>query len=143
MFFISGGKDSCYNMMQCVEHGHVIVALANLKPTDGGKVGPRQHGEVSFLPTYPLPPPQILTPNNNETAVFLLLPPLKSPSEGTKIMLASLKKYSDSPYDRNHSPYQGGGGVRNVPFYVIYTKDLQCGLPYYLVYWYTIMVFGI
>lgn len=32
---ISGGKDSCYNMMQCVQHGHAIVALANLKPRDG------------------------------------------------------------------------------------------------------------
>ncbi|CAO3623197.1 unnamed protein product [Cunninghamella echinulata] len=29
---ISGGKDSAYNMMQCVAHGHEIVALANLKP---------------------------------------------------------------------------------------------------------------
>ncbi|XP_007480065.1 diphthine--ammonia ligase isoform X2 [Monodelphis domestica] len=29
---ISGGKDSCYNMMQCVAAGHQIVALANLKP---------------------------------------------------------------------------------------------------------------
>ncbi len=29
---LSGGKDSCYNMMKCIEHGHDIVALANLKP---------------------------------------------------------------------------------------------------------------
>ncbi|KAM9787957.1 diphthine--ammonia ligase isoform 3-T5 [Syngnathus typhle] len=29
---ISGGKDSCYNMMQCVAAGHDIVALANLRP---------------------------------------------------------------------------------------------------------------
>ncbi|XP_052750359.1 uncharacterized protein LOC113514122 [Galleria mellonella] len=29
---ISGGKDSCYNMMQCVAAGHEIVALANLQP---------------------------------------------------------------------------------------------------------------
>ncbi|XP_068953742.1 diphthine--ammonia ligase isoform X2 [Petaurus breviceps papuanus] len=29
---ISGGKDSCYNMMQCVAAGHQIVALANLRP---------------------------------------------------------------------------------------------------------------
>ncbi|KAI5606751.1 diphthine--ammonia ligase, partial [Silurus asotus] len=27
-----GGKDSCYNMMQCVAAGHTIVALANLRP---------------------------------------------------------------------------------------------------------------
>ncbi|KAL4237770.1 diphthine--ammonia ligase [Mactra antiquata] len=31
---ISGGKDSCYNLMQCVAEGHDIVALANLKPKD-------------------------------------------------------------------------------------------------------------
>ncbi|ROI16545.1 Diphthine--ammonia ligase [Anabarilius grahami] len=29
---ISGGKDSCYNMMQCVSAGHSVVALANLRP---------------------------------------------------------------------------------------------------------------
>ncbi len=29
---ISGGKDSCYNMMKCVAAGHEIVALANLQP---------------------------------------------------------------------------------------------------------------
>ncbi|XP_050540996.1 uncharacterized protein LOC126905392 [Daktulosphaira vitifoliae] len=29
---ISGGKDSCYNMMQCIAAGHDIVALANLQP---------------------------------------------------------------------------------------------------------------
>ncbi|KAL4656262.1 diphthine-ammonia ligase isoform X1 [Arapaima gigas] len=29
---ISGGKDSCYNMMECVAAGHEIVALANLCP---------------------------------------------------------------------------------------------------------------
>lgn len=32
----SGGKDSCYNMMQCVAAGHRIVALANLRPADTG-----------------------------------------------------------------------------------------------------------
>ncbi|GFT87989.1 diphthine--ammonia ligase [Nephila pilipes] len=29
---ISGGKDSCYNMIQCVAHGHEVVALAHLQP---------------------------------------------------------------------------------------------------------------
>ncbi|ORY80396.1 hypothetical protein BCR37DRAFT_348824 [Protomyces lactucae-debilis] len=29
---ISGGKDSCYNMMHCVANDHEIVALANLHP---------------------------------------------------------------------------------------------------------------
>ena len=34
MFYLifSGGKDSCFNMLQCVKNGHEIVALANLKP---------------------------------------------------------------------------------------------------------------
>ncbi|XP_038597021.1 diphthine--ammonia ligase [Tachyglossus aculeatus] len=31
---VSGGKDSCYNMMQCVVAGHRIVALANLRPAE-------------------------------------------------------------------------------------------------------------
>ncbi|XP_006087557.1 PREDICTED: diphthine--ammonia ligase isoform X2 [Myotis davidii] len=31
---ISGGKDSCYNMMQCIAAGHQIVALANLRPPE-------------------------------------------------------------------------------------------------------------
>ncbi len=31
---ISGGKDSCYNVMHCVAHGHQVVALANLYPPD-------------------------------------------------------------------------------------------------------------
>lgn len=33
----SGGKDSCYSMMQCVAAGHQIVALANLQPQDKGQ----------------------------------------------------------------------------------------------------------
>eukprot|EP00126_Sphaerothecum_destruens_P014506 Sdes_comp25326_c0_seq1m22739 len=35
---ISGGKDSCYNMMQCVAMGHEIVALANLYPEVGDEL---------------------------------------------------------------------------------------------------------
>lgn len=33
---ISGGKDSCYNMVQCVAAGHEIAALANLRPDNKG-----------------------------------------------------------------------------------------------------------
>jgi diphthine-ammonia ligase len=33
---VSGGKDSCYNMVQCVAAGHEIVALANLQPENKG-----------------------------------------------------------------------------------------------------------
>lgn len=32
---VSGGKDSCYNLLKCTEHGHEIVALANLYPAAG------------------------------------------------------------------------------------------------------------
>jgi diphthamide synthase (EF-2-diphthine--ammonia ligase) len=31
---VSGGKDSCFSMLQCVAAGHEIVALANLRPKD-------------------------------------------------------------------------------------------------------------
>ncbi len=34
MALISGGKDSVYNMHQCVQHGHQIVALANMYHVD-------------------------------------------------------------------------------------------------------------
>ena len=29
---ISGGKDSCFNMMECVRHGHQIAVLVNIYP---------------------------------------------------------------------------------------------------------------
>ncbi|KAF8054057.1 hypothetical protein N665_1354s0017 [Sinapis alba] len=31
---VSGGKDSCFVMMKCIQYGHQIVALANLLPVD-------------------------------------------------------------------------------------------------------------
>ena len=34
---VSGGKDSCFSMLKCVENGHEIVALANLHPKDKTK----------------------------------------------------------------------------------------------------------
>ena len=37
----SGGKDSCFNLLQCVAEGHQIVALANLRPKDKGEWGKR------------------------------------------------------------------------------------------------------
>jgi uncharacterized protein (TIGR00290 family) len=33
---ISGGKDSFYSALQCIHHGHRLVALANLYPGDAG-----------------------------------------------------------------------------------------------------------
>lgn len=37
---VSGGKDSIYNLLQCISAGHQIVALANIYPeplTNKGK----------------------------------------------------------------------------------------------------------
>ena len=36
VFFCSGGKDSCYNLIECVREGHEVVALGNLKPAQKG-----------------------------------------------------------------------------------------------------------
>ena len=33
----SGGKDSCFNLLQCVAEGHQVVALANLRPKSKDK----------------------------------------------------------------------------------------------------------
>lgn len=33
---VSGGKDSCFNIMHCLAQGHELVALANLYPPSGG-----------------------------------------------------------------------------------------------------------
>lgn len=33
---ISGGKDSVFNLVECVAHGHEIVCLANLHGPDQG-----------------------------------------------------------------------------------------------------------
>ncbi|PAA51248.1 hypothetical protein BOX15_Mlig031941g3, partial [Macrostomum lignano] len=35
---VSGGKDSCYNMIECVRSGHQIVALAHLYPPSGAEM---------------------------------------------------------------------------------------------------------
>ncbi|XP_059209978.1 diphthine--ammonia ligase [Centropristis striata] len=60
---ISGGKDSCYNMMQCVAAGHRIVALANLRPANTDELDSYMYqtvghqaidlyGEAMELPLY-------------------------------------------------------------------------------------------
>lgn len=35
---ISGGKDSTYNMMQCIAAGHQVVALANIYPHNNTEI---------------------------------------------------------------------------------------------------------
>ncbi|RZF32751.1 hypothetical protein LSTR_LSTR017404 [Laodelphax striatellus] len=50
---ISGGKDSCYNMLQCVAAGHQVVALANLRPESKvGHQGIELYAEALGLPLF-------------------------------------------------------------------------------------------
>jgi diphthine-ammonia ligase len=45
---VSGGKDSIYNLLECVRLGHRIVALANLCPAEEGRAS--EHGDLdSFM----------------------------------------------------------------------------------------------
>jgi diphthine-ammonia ligase len=32
---LSGGKDSCYNLVHCAQNGHELIAAASLRPEDG------------------------------------------------------------------------------------------------------------
>jgi len=41
---ISGGKDSCFSLMECMRHGHEVVALANLYPAE---TAPRVVGDFA------------------------------------------------------------------------------------------------
>lgn len=38
---LSGGKDSCYNIVHCHRNGHELVAAASLRPEEGK--GPSPH----------------------------------------------------------------------------------------------------
>ncbi|KAF7542361.1 hypothetical protein G7Z17_g11647 [Cylindrodendrum hubeiense] len=80
---ISGGKDSFYSLLHCIEHGHRIVALANLFPGTGTETdtpatragipaGPQDEARLHSSPpphaeeaefSFPLPPGlQIIDP---------------------------------------------------------------------------------
>lgn len=45
---ISGGKDSCFNIMQCIAAGHKVVALANLEPQAKTEVDSYMYQSVGF-----------------------------------------------------------------------------------------------
>lgn len=45
---ISGGKDSTYNMMQCIAAGHQIVALANLYPSASTEMDSYMYQSVGY-----------------------------------------------------------------------------------------------
>lgn len=48
MGLISGGKDSCYNMMLCISAGHEIVALGHLKPKGSDELDSFMMQSVGF-----------------------------------------------------------------------------------------------
>lgn len=43
---ISGGKDSCYNLILCKEDGHEIVCLANLYPSESKEIDSMMYQSV-------------------------------------------------------------------------------------------------
>lgn len=43
---ISGGKDSIFNIIKCVEAGHELVALANLYPVDSDELNSYMYQSV-------------------------------------------------------------------------------------------------
>lgn len=45
---ISGGKDSTYNVMQCIAAGHEIVALANIRPKLSKEIDSYMYQSVGF-----------------------------------------------------------------------------------------------
>lgn len=45
---VSGGKDSCYNMLQCIAAGHEIVALANLCPEAKEEIDSYMYQSVGY-----------------------------------------------------------------------------------------------
>ncbi|KAG4305699.1 hypothetical protein PORY_000609 [Pneumocystis oryctolagi] len=60
---ISGGKDSCFNMMYCMANGHEIIALANLQPLEQHEIDSymyqtvgqevvKLYGEAMNIPLY-------------------------------------------------------------------------------------------
>ncbi|GKT98649.1 endoribonuclease [Fusarium langsethiae] len=50
---ISGGKDSFFNLIHCIEHGHRIVALANLFPGSGTLTSDSSSGTYSGVNGIP------------------------------------------------------------------------------------------
>ncbi|XP_059159822.1 uncharacterized protein LOC131943634 [Physella acuta] len=46
---ISGGKDSCFNMMCCIAEGHTVVALANLRPEKQDEIDSYMYQTVGHM----------------------------------------------------------------------------------------------
>jgi diphthamide synthase (EF-2-diphthine--ammonia ligase) len=44
---LSGGKDSCYNIMKCLDYGHELVCLGNLCPPSHHSSGYQENEEMN------------------------------------------------------------------------------------------------
>ena len=128
MFSISGGKDSCYNMMQCVEHGHIIVALANLKPTDegtfegpkGGLLGPGYKGTFHLLLPSPPPPPPPLWKGQIPTPQFFAVDTFEDCILGGQNFVGFEEIFRQLLYVTETTTHRGSSeNFWNVPFYVL------------------------
>jgi len=88
---VSGGKDSCYNMLQCVMAGHDIVALANLKPESKDELDSYMYQTVGHqgVELY---------------AEAMNIPLFRQPTQG--VALHSEKLYTPTPEDEVEDLYK-------------------------------------
>jgi hypothetical protein len=69
---LSGGKDSCYNLMHCIANGHEVVALATLVPEEG--VGKQRIPSSSDRWLIPYPNQMSWTRTSTNLSVHLSSP---------------------------------------------------------------------
>ncbi|XP_067011966.1 uncharacterized protein [Anabrus simplex] len=88
---ISGGKDSCYNMVQCVAAGHDIVALANLRPENKDELDSYMYQTVGHqgIQLY---------------AEAMGLPLFRQPTSGVAVLQEQV--YTPTPEDEVEDLYQ-------------------------------------
>ncbi|KAK9367398.1 hypothetical protein V1509DRAFT_626521 [Lipomyces kononenkoae] len=49
---VSGGKDSCYNILHCVKNGHEVVAMANLHPPLPQAIGSDENDVIHEMDSF-------------------------------------------------------------------------------------------
>ncbi|KAE8738160.1 hypothetical protein FOCC_FOCC016358 [Frankliniella occidentalis] len=95
---VSGGKDSCYNMVQCVAAGHDIVALANLSPSTKDELDSYMYQTVGHMGVALY-------------AEAMGLPLFRQPTEGRAILQD--KDYCPTPEDEVEDLYDLLTRVKN------------------------------
>ncbi|KAH7170599.1 hypothetical protein EDB81DRAFT_637016 [Dactylonectria macrodidyma] len=128
---ISGGKDSFYSLLHCIERGHRIVALANLFPGTGTETrNPVAGAGAPESPRDESRPRSSSTPPAEEAASSFSLPPglqIIDPAEWTAAEVANEEGHEEelSEKDLNSFMYQTVGH-EVLPLYAAAT-----GLPLY------------